>query len=112
MIYKWPWDNDNEETDLAFLLPALLFAYSNLSIPGLWYIIDIFQGDYKMLLIFVFWLMYPWIYLNSFLMMLEAVPAALVVGFNEVLYKVALGQLPKGTSPACTYIYGYLLNLC
>ena len=78
----------------------------------MFYIIDIFQSDYKMLLIFVFWMMYPYIYLSSFLMMLEALPAAIVVMFNEVLYRVQLGQLPEGVTPDCRYVYGYLLNLC
>ena len=66
-------------------MPAFIFTYTNLSIPGMYYLSDFeYYGVSKMQTIIAFWSIFPYIVILSVPISILAVPGILIVAFNQM----------------------------
>ena len=103
------WSNDDDLTSLLYLIPGFYFAYTNYSIPGMYYLVDPIQSKHKWLVVLTFWTILPWLAVYGLLQAILAVPSLLFVTLNQ-LSILSLGW-SGGTDRRCFYL-SILLKSC
>ena len=77
--------NDNDWTSFLYLMPGFFFTYSNMAVPGMYYLSS--PSSYplhKFRTIVAFWAIYPWIFALAVPMGVLAVPGVLLVAYNQL----------------------------